>query len=425
MQKRVLILAIFCTALIAKESFYIPNYAKAAISMQKQYCKVYNTRTFYSKCTLIYPDFSDSDAPKFFQFLTPVIKPYIQKFQKCNPKERAALNPNDKVPTADYFDEITIDISNVTPTTYTVLVTHSEFSGEPYINSYFTLKNYLRKNGKLLKYKDLFKKGAMQEFIKIAKTVFKKEYKLKANEDLRGEKTGWYKNQFQLPENFAITKDGLWLSYNVYEVTPRSVAPPEFLIPYSKLRNIIKPKGPIAFGLNPKESIKHFQYRFIYNLGDMLFLKIDKIDSQTLKLDILLCFAKSDTLYKRNWFTLQFPSLKRAKAIKEYKITQKDDEFFHKDKVKIYPAKTALYNFKRKKKMLSKWLEVELETNDSDSEVTNHHFVLTLHFPKNAKRLLYMRIARERQDGKILREPQISDTLGEQGLKVDVLKLPK
>jgi len=43
-----------------------------------------------------------------------------------------------------------------------------------------------------------------------------------------------------LPLNFVFTPEGLYLIYNVYEAAPYALGPTEFIIPYDKLRDLLK-----------------------------------------------------------------------------------------------------------------------------------------------------------------------------------------
>ena len=44
----------------------------------------------------------------------------------------------------------------------------------------------------------------------------------------------------------AITKKGLWVTFDPYMVAPYAAGPQHVLVPYSALKDIIKPDGPVA-----------------------------------------------------------------------------------------------------------------------------------------------------------------------------------
>jgi hypothetical protein len=44
----------------------------------------------------------------------------------------------------------------------------------------------------------------------------------------------------------AITKKGLWITFDPYQVAAYAAGPQTVLVPYSALKDIIKPDGPVA-----------------------------------------------------------------------------------------------------------------------------------------------------------------------------------
>ena len=45
---------------------------------------------------------------------------------------------------------------------------------------------------------------------------------------------------------WAITKKGLWITFDPYQVAPYAAGPQHVLVPYSALKDVIKPDGPVA-----------------------------------------------------------------------------------------------------------------------------------------------------------------------------------
>ena len=45
---------------------------------------------------------------------------------------------------------------------------------------------------------------------------------------------------------WAITKKGLWITFDPYQVAAYAAGPQYVLVPYSALKDIIKPDGPIG-----------------------------------------------------------------------------------------------------------------------------------------------------------------------------------
>ena len=109
-------------------------------------------------------------------------------------------------------------------------------TGGVHPNTYQSFTNFNLDTGEEIYYEDIvvdstgLKKLAEQEFYKVRK---------KMDESFEKEDAFWGKS-FTLPENFAITKNGVKFFYNNYEVLPYVFGHTEFIIPYSKLDGIIQ-----------------------------------------------------------------------------------------------------------------------------------------------------------------------------------------
>jgi hypothetical protein len=51
-------------------------------------------------------------------------------------------------------------------------------------------------------------------------------------------------------EEFYLTKDALVIYFQEIEFTPHYIGVPEFSIPYSQIRNLVREDGPIARFIN-------------------------------------------------------------------------------------------------------------------------------------------------------------------------------
>ncbi|HEU4770298.1 MAG TPA: DUF3298 domain-containing protein [Pyrinomonadaceae bacterium] len=119
----------------------------------------------------------------------------------------------------------------------------SYFQGAAHPNSSSTVLNYDLKNGKPLKLADLFKPGAsyLQAISKYCIDDLKKKPGLAAQEINEGA-APTAKNY----ANWTITKRGLGINFDAYQVAPYAAGPQFVLVPYSVLKDLIKPDGPIA-----------------------------------------------------------------------------------------------------------------------------------------------------------------------------------
>jgi len=122
----------------------------------------------------------------------------------------------------------------------------SYYQGAAHPNSYSDVLNYDLKNGKQLKLADLFKPGA--KFLQAIATYsigdLKKQAKDKGLLDdlIESGAAPMAKNYL----SWNITKKGLGINFDPYQVGPYAAGPQYVLVPYSSLKDLINPDGPIA-----------------------------------------------------------------------------------------------------------------------------------------------------------------------------------
>ena len=124
------------------------------------------------------------------------------------------------------------------------------YAGAAHPNSYSDVINFDLRNGKQLKLSDLFKPDAkhLQALSAYCIQDLKKQSKQKGGEGMldddwiqRG--AGPDANNFR---SWTITKNGLGVNFDSYQVGPYAAGPQYVLVPYSVLKEIIKPDGPVA-----------------------------------------------------------------------------------------------------------------------------------------------------------------------------------
>ena len=122
----------------------------------------------------------------------------------------------------------------------------SYYQGAAHPNSYSTVVNYDLKNGKQLKLADLFKPGAkfLQAIATYCIADLKKQGKDKGllDEEIEKGASATAKNY----QSWTITKRGLGINFDSYQVGPYAAGPQSVLVPYSALKDLINPEGPIA-----------------------------------------------------------------------------------------------------------------------------------------------------------------------------------
>lgn len=97
--------------------------------------------------------------------------------------------------------------------------------------------NFRPEDGTLIQLSELIAPENMARFKEIAARHFHdKDQHVPAGEDAR--KPG---EEFSLPRNFAIERDGLRFRYEEDQINPHSIRTPEFVVPYSEFRDLLRP----------------------------------------------------------------------------------------------------------------------------------------------------------------------------------------
>ena len=122
----------------------------------------------------------------------------------------------------------------------------SYYQGAAHPNSYSDVINYDLKNGKQLKLSDLFKPGSkyLQTIADYAIADLKKQAKEKGL--IEGEIENGASALAKNYQSWNITKTGLGITFDAYQVGPYAAGPQFVMVPYSALKDIINPEGPIA-----------------------------------------------------------------------------------------------------------------------------------------------------------------------------------
>jgi hypothetical protein len=122
----------------------------------------------------------------------------------------------------------------------------SYYQGAAHPNTMSEVVNYDLKNGKQLKLADLFKPGAkyLQAIANYCIADLKKQAKDKGllDEEIQNGAAPNAKNY----QSWTITRKGLGINFDAYQVGPYAAGPQYVLVPYSSLKDVISPDGPVG-----------------------------------------------------------------------------------------------------------------------------------------------------------------------------------
>jgi len=176
-------------------------------------------------------------------------------------KDVAAFKTGETVQESDSSDEtpaetldssldIGYEIRYATDDLISVEFTESEYSrGAAHPNSSTQVLNFDVKSGKKLALADLFNPNSkylsvISEYcIKALKDQSKKDNDSMLDDDLLKSGASPRADNYRA---WSITKKGLWITFDPYQVAPYAAGPQYVLVPYSAVKDIIKADGPVA-----------------------------------------------------------------------------------------------------------------------------------------------------------------------------------
>jgi hypothetical protein len=126
----------------------------------------------------------------------------------------------------------------------------SYYQGAAHPNSYSEVVNYDLKNGKPLKLADLFQPGAkyLQAISAYCISDLKKQSKERGADGLLDDSSieSGASASAKNYQNWTITKKGIGISFDAYQVGPYAAGPQFVNVPYSVVKDLLKPDGPLA-----------------------------------------------------------------------------------------------------------------------------------------------------------------------------------
>ncbi|GAB2978740.1 hypothetical protein GCM10027049_12870 [Mucilaginibacter puniceus] len=119
------------------------------------------------------------------------------------------------------------------------------FQGGAHGGSYTFFINWDTKTNKNLTLDDILLDGYKTKLSRVADTLFRQQEKLTDTSSLA--RDYFFKDdKFALNRNFLITPLGLRFVYNIYEIKPYAAGRTDLLIPYDKIRSLLKPNTVIT-----------------------------------------------------------------------------------------------------------------------------------------------------------------------------------
>lgn len=138
-----------------------------------------------------------------------------------------------------------VKIEYQSPSVLVLSCNEYEFTGGAHGNSTVRYVNLRPSTGEPIRLQDILKPGFEKPLNAIGEARFRALEGLDPKAGLR-ENNFWFPNdQFQLNDNFFIDPKGVTFVYNPYEVNCYACGPPIVLLPYSDLRDLLRPDANI------------------------------------------------------------------------------------------------------------------------------------------------------------------------------------
>lgn len=197
-----------------------------------------------------YPQLSGSANPNFEKF-NQAVRGSINKKVAAFKKEVAPQPDDEPRPEGSMGSHLSVSYTVELAQDDLVSVDFSMssyYQGAAHPNAFSEAINFDLKNGKQLKLSDLFKPGAKYLAAISAYCVADLKKQSKAKDNMLDDSTiqsgaGPTAKNY---ESWSITKRGIGINFDPYQVGPYAAGPQYVLVPYSALKEMINPDGPVG-----------------------------------------------------------------------------------------------------------------------------------------------------------------------------------
>lgn len=216
-------------------------------------CTTLDNDTACVSIRLQYPDFE----PDSLKPITDTLAQYVQKRMFEPVLEHYPTDTGN-----DIFDQLVLDYEDVLAQfpeyshpwrlerTMEVIFNRDKFItlkfreftslGGAHPNTWVYYRSYRREDCRSIQLSDLLIDHSKARLVSVAEQIFRDQKNMRP-EERYDDLDIWFENdRFHLTDNFGITPEGLLFYYNNYEIAPYSEGPTSLLIPYYKIRDLLK-----------------------------------------------------------------------------------------------------------------------------------------------------------------------------------------
>jgi thioredoxin-related protein len=152
-----------------------------------------------------------------------------------------------------WFLDVNVDVLLQTQELLSLKFTQADYMGGAHPNSSFSYLNYDRKDKTILTLDSILKPNTFSKLEHVAEQIFRKNEGLTPTQSL-ADAYFFDKDVFHLNTNFTLTKNSIEFLYNPYEIKPYAAGTTKLVIPYTVIKDLIKPNS-IIYRLNNNAGI--------------------------------------------------------------------------------------------------------------------------------------------------------------------------
>lgn len=206
-----------------------------------------------AKAVLTYPVFQNASLNKYLESKVASMSSFGETSYGNNYKEVVAtfikgfddFKAGERETIQTWFLDGEVTVLKQFPGYVPLKYTWINFSGGAHPNSMRLYINYDLNTGKEIILDSLLVPGGMAKLNAVAEKIFRQNEKLAPDASLKNDYF-FTNDKFNLNQNFTITKDGLKFLYNPYEIKAYAYGITELVIPYSQIKEILKPNTIIS-----------------------------------------------------------------------------------------------------------------------------------------------------------------------------------
>jgi hypothetical protein len=231
-----------------------PKLENASYQM-RSYGKMYSkyNQPYDVKISISYPEVKEASSPKVVTKINEAIMKYLlspigedsvfasmdELFNNLT-KSYDELQTDNPIGNMPWDLERDVEVMNNAKEIFSIKFAENSFLGGAHPNTVELFSNFDLKTGKELTLPDLFVNGYEDKLLTIAEKLFREQKKLSPEQNLDEADFTFENNKFALNNNFYISSEGIGFYYNPYEIAAYVYGPTELLIPFDKIKDIIK-----------------------------------------------------------------------------------------------------------------------------------------------------------------------------------------